>query len=104
MLIDEGQFYTFSHLLSFLREKVIIMAINVDALTPHSSDTPVRTSSTIDRPSDTRRADEARNTDKDNVTRADERRLQENQASKEARTPTRSQEGNLMGLNINTSA
>lgn len=80
------------------------MAINVDSITPNSADTPVRNSSTIDRPADTRRADEARNTDKENLTRADERRLQENQASKEDRAPSRSQEGNMIGLNINTTA
>lgn len=82
------------------------MSINVNALTPNSVDTPVRNSSTIDRPADTRRADEARNTDKENLTRADERRLQEAQASKEERAPlpARAREGNAIGLNINTTA
>lgn len=81
------------------------MSINVDSLTPNSVDTPVRNSSTIDRPADTRRADEAKNTDKENLTRADERRLQEAQASKEERAvPARSREGNAIGLNINTTA
>lgn len=80
------------------------MAINVDALTPNSAETPVRSSSTINQASDSRRTDEARNTDKENVTRADERRLQESQAAKEERPVVRSREGNVIGTNINTIA
>lgn len=81
-----------------------IMAINVDSVTPNILDNPVRNSATIDRPADTRTKVESKDTDKENLERADERRLQETQQAKEERSPTRSQDGNVIGTIINTVA
>lgn len=68
-----------------------------------SSQTPVHTSVTIDRPADRRRPEATQDTDKENLRRAEERRVAETRSQVEAR-PTRSAEGKWIGTTISTVA
>lgn len=79
------------------------MTINVNAITSNSNETPLQTSLSINKPSDTRKLEERQDTDAENLKRAEERRIQEARASLEARQP-RAHEGNVIGTTINTTA
>lgn len=79
------------------------MTISVNSVTSNTSDTPLQTSLTINKPADTRRAEERRDTDKENLERAEERRVQENRAAYDVRQ-ARSHDGNVIGTTINTTA
>jgi hypothetical protein len=79
------------------------MTMNVNAVTSNTNDTPVQSSVTINKPADTRRLEERREVDKENLERAEERRVQENRAAFEPR-PSLGQAGNVIGTTINTIA
>jgi hypothetical protein len=79
------------------------MTINVNAALFNRNETPLQTSLTINKPADTRSIEQRRDTDRENLERADERRLQENRAANEVR-PQLAKEGHVIGTTINTTA
>lgn len=79
------------------------MAMNVNAVTSDTTVTPTQSSTTINQPADTRRTEERRDTDAENLRRAEERRVQESRAAYDVRQP-RGLEGNVIGTTINTIA
>ncbi len=77
------------------------MTMNVNTVTSNTNETPIQTSVTINKPADTRKAEERRQTQTENLERAEERRVQEKRAAYDVRQP-RAHEGNVIGTTVNT--
>lgn len=77
--------------------------MSINPIAASSTNTPVQTSVTIERPADNRRTEETRDTDKENLERAEERRVSEARANPNT-APTRTAEGRWVGTTISTVA
>lgn len=79
------------------------MTMNINAVTSNTTTTPTQASVTINQPADTRKIAERKDVDKENLERAEERRVSENRAAYDVRQ-ARDQNGNVIGTTINTTA